>query len=112
MDRLTDRITEAIGPLTQALGPALEPVTEALGPNGTKAVGILVAYAAVCRGLRYLRRDARHAALPYKKREDLSKMTAEEAFTIVEYVHGAEFPFTATKALSFALFRYVTRSSS
>jgi hypothetical protein len=84
---------------------AMEQVTNKLGPRTTTGIAIFVAYVALCRGLRYLRRDWRHAQAPYKTREDFKKMTAEDAWEIVRYVQGTEFPFTSGKALAFALFK-------
>ncbi|KAH7085848.1 hypothetical protein BKA63DRAFT_529405 [Paraphoma chrysanthemicola] len=83
----------------------MEQVTNKLGPRTTTGIAIFVAYVALCRGLRYLRRDWRHAQAPYKTREDFKKMTAEDAWEIVRYVQGTEFPFTSGKALAFALFK-------
>ncbi|KAF2182243.1 hypothetical protein K469DRAFT_637108 [Zopfia rhizophila CBS 207.26] len=65
----------------------------------------LSSYLLLCRGLRYLRRDGKHAQYPYKSREDFSKMTAQHAFEITKYTISLEFPFTIEKALQFALFR-------
>ena len=70
------------------------------------AVAVIAGYVALCRGLRYRRRDAEEARRPYKTREDLQKMTAEEAFDIIRYVQSCEFPWITKKALSFALFKY------
>ena len=52
-----------------------------------------------------MRRDRKHAQLPYKTREVFKNMTAEDAFEVVRYVQGLEFPFLAEKALAFALFK-------
>jgi hypothetical protein len=60
---------------------------------------------ALCRGLRFVRREEKHALFPYKTREDFKKMTTEDAFEIVRYVQGLEFPFLSGKALAFALFK-------
>ena len=80
-------------------------ITGTLGPRTTAGLAVLVTYIALCRGLRYMRRDRKHAQYPYKTREDFRKMTAEDAFEIVRYVQGLEFPFLAEKALAFALFK-------
>jgi hypothetical protein len=76
-----------------------------LTPRATAIVGALVTYAALCRGLRYLHRSTKHAAYPYKTREDYKKMTAEHAYEILLYVQSLEFPWTIMKAFSFALFK-------
>jgi len=70
-------------------------------------VAALVAYVTLCRGFRFWRRDRKYAHYPYKTREEFKNMTAEHAYEIVQYVQGLEFPFIATKALAFALFRSV-----
>lgn len=72
-------------------------------------VGFIACYIALCRGLRYLRRDREHYQRAYKTREDFQKMTAEDAWQIVKYVQSLEFPWITEQALSFALFRYVQR---
>jgi hypothetical protein len=77
----------------------------------TVIVGVLVCYIALCESLRYLRRNIRHAAFPYKTREDFKTMTAEDAFHIAYYVQGLGFPWTTGKALSFVLFRWGTLPS-
>lgn len=69
-------------------------------------LGLFVCYVVSCRRLRYLRRDYRYAQSPYKTRDDFKKMTAEDAWAIVQYVQALEFPWMTTKALSFALFRW------
>jgi hypothetical protein len=68
-------------------------------------VAVLVAYISLCRGLRYWRRDKKHAEYPYKTREDFKNMTAEDAFQIMQYVQSLEFPLISAKALGFALFK-------
>jgi hypothetical protein len=68
-------------------------------------VGVLACYVAVCRGLRYLRRDREHSHRTYKSRKDFQKMTAEDAWQIIKYVQSLEFPYMSKKALSFALFK-------
>jgi hypothetical protein len=76
------------------------------GTDKTTAVIIWVCcYVALCRGLRYLRRDCKHAQYPYKTRQDFAKMTAEDAWAIHKYIISLEFPFISEKALQFALFR-------
>lgn len=72
----------------------------------TATVGIAACYIALCKILRYLRRDQQHSQMPYKTREDFQKMTAEDAWQIIKYVQSLEFPWITKKALSFALFRY------
>lgn len=68
-------------------------------------VTVLAAYVALCRMLRHTRRDAEHSRRPYRNMEDFQKMSAEDAWEILKYVTSCEFPFTAKKALSFALFK-------
>ncbi|KAL5116727.1 hypothetical protein ACEQ8H_005339 [Pleosporales sp. CAS-2024a] len=79
--------------------------TVILGLRASTGLALLVAYVTFCRGSRFWRRDKKHAAYPYVTREDLKKMNTEDAFEIVKYVQGLEFPFISNKALSFALFR-------
>jgi hypothetical protein len=76
-----------------------------LGTQATVGISLLIGYIALCRGLRYLRRDKKHVQYPYKTREAFSKMTAEHAWEISEYIMSLEFPFVTEKALQFALFR-------
>jgi hypothetical protein len=66
---------------------------------------VLAIYIAACRGMRFLRRDKKHAQYPYKTIEDFSKMTTEHAWEINRYVMTLEFPFLTEKAIQFALFR-------
>jgi hypothetical protein len=88
-----------------AHGNGLVELVARLGPQTTTGLAILVAYIALCRSLRYRRRDQKHAEYPYKTREDFKKMTAEHAWEITKYVQGLEFPWTSGKALAFALFK-------
>ncbi|KAH8731229.1 hypothetical protein GQ44DRAFT_699548 [Phaeosphaeriaceae sp. PMI808] len=83
----------------------MDSVTQMLGPRTTTGLAVFVAYIAICRSLRFVRREHKHLHYPYKTREDFKNMTAEDAWQIVEYVQGLEFPWINTKALSFALFR-------
>jgi hypothetical protein len=89
-----------------AHGNGLVELVSRLGPQTTTGLAILVAYIALCRSLRYRRRDQKHAEYPYKTREDFKKMTAEHAWEITKYVQGLEFPWTSGKALAFALFKW------
>lgn len=77
----------------------------ALGSKVTTSLGVFVCYLALCRGLRYLRKNRKHAQYPYKNRADFAKMTGEHAWEITRYVMSLEFPFTSAKALAFALFK-------
>lgn len=79
--------------------------TKRLGRRGTIALGVISTYVVLCRGLRYLRRDRKHAQYPYKTRADFKHMTAQHAWEITKYVMSLEFPFTSTVSLQFALFR-------
>ena len=83
-------------------------LADMLSSRAATVVGVITCYVAMCRGLRYLRRDTEHSQRPYKSREDFQKMTAEDAWQIIKYVQGLEFPWISKKALSFALFKYVT----
>lgn len=78
---------------------------EQIGLRTTAGLAVFVAYVALCRGLRFRRRDRKHAQYPFKTREDFKNMTGEDAFKIVEYVQAIEFPFTSKQALQFALFK-------
>lgn len=66
----------------------------------------LAGYVVLCRALRYRRRDKEHSQRVYRTREDFRRMTAEDAWQIIKYIQGCEFPWTSKKALSFALFKY------
>ncbi|KAH6615010.1 hypothetical protein C7974DRAFT_320671 [Boeremia exigua] len=68
-------------------------------------VAVIAVYVALCRSLRYRRRDTELSQRPYRTREDFKKMTAEDAWQILNYVQGCEFPWITGKALSFALFK-------
>lgn len=76
-----------------------------LSSRAAITVAIVAGYVAICRGLRYRRRDSEEARRPYKTREDFKKMTAEDAWDIIRYVQSCEFPWISKKALSFALFK-------
>ena len=76
-----------------------------LASRTSTTLTVLAIYVAACRGMRFLRRDKKHAQYPYKTREDFSKMTAEDAWDINRDVMTLEVPFTTEKALQFALFR-------
>lgn len=91
---------------------AFTALTGVLNSRVAVAVAVVTGYVALCRGLRYRRRDAEEACRPYKIREDFKKMTAEEAWDIIRYVQSCEFPWITKKALSFALFKYVLVSSA
>ncbi|KAJ8117597.1 hypothetical protein OPT61_g1236 [Boeremia exigua] len=68
-------------------------------------VAAAAGYVALCRLLRYARRNKEHSRRPYQTREDFKKMTGEDAWQIVNYVQSCEFPWSTRMALSFALFR-------
>lgn len=80
-------------------------LVETLGLPATAGVTALVAYVALCKGLRYVRQNQKHAQFPYKTRDDFKNMTGEDAFEIIKYVQGLEFPFMGITALQFALFK-------
>lgn len=69
------------------------------------ALGLLVGYPLVIGALRYRRLRQLHQKYPYKTREDMAKMTDEDAFEIQKTVAQFEFPFMFIKSLQFALFR-------
>ena len=69
------------------------------------ALGLLAGYPLVIGALRYRRMRQLHRDYPYKTREDMAKMTDEEAFHIQKTVAQLEFPFMFIKSLQFALFR-------
>jgi hypothetical protein len=83
-------------------------ITQSLASSTAVGVAALIVWVSFCRGMRFLRRDTKHAQYPYKTREDYKKMTADDAFEILKYVQSLEVPFTAGKALAFALFRSVS----
>jgi hypothetical protein len=85
----------------------MDAISRSLGSRAATGLAVFVVWVSLCRGLRFVRRDRKHAQSPYKTREDYKKMTAEDAFQIVNYVQGLEFPFTSGKALAFALFKSV-----
>lgn len=68
-------------------------------------VGGVAAYITLCRLLRYARRDREHSQRSYHDVDSFQKMSGEDAWKIIKYVTSCEFPFTAEKALSFALFK-------
>lgn len=87
----------------------METITRTIGSSAaTACLAVFVTYIAPCRSLRYVRRTKKHAQFPYKTREDLKKMTAEDAWEIVRYVQGLETSWSAGQALGFALFKSVT----
>jgi hypothetical protein len=65
----------------------------------------LIGYIGLCRLLRYNVRDGFYAKYPYKTKDDLKKMTAQDAWAIQQRLIATEFPFTYEKALQFALFK-------
>jgi hypothetical protein len=76
--------------------------------SGRREILILLAvcaYVALCRALRYVRRDRKHAQYPYRTRADFAKMTAQHAYEIQKYVTSLEFPLLSQTALQFALFK-------
>jgi hypothetical protein len=85
----------------------MDVISQSLGSRTATGLTVLVVWVSLCRGLRFVRRDRKHAQTPYKTREDYKKMTAEDAFQIVNYVQGLEFPTVSSKALAFALFKCV-----
>lgn len=73
--------------------------------HGITALAVLCAYVVVCRCLRYVRRDRKHAQYPYKTRKDFANMTTQHAWEITRYVMSLEFPLMSQTALQFALFK-------
>jgi len=76
-------------------------------PAWSKAALAVAGYLVVCRLLRYRARDGLANKLPYKTKDDLKNMTNKDAWEIQRILFATEFPFTAEKALQFALFRLV-----
>ncbi|KAH7414220.1 hypothetical protein DE146DRAFT_23670 [Phaeosphaeria sp. MPI-PUGE-AT-0046c] len=83
----------------------MDQIAQSLGTTTATGLAVFVGYVTLCRSLRYLRRNQKHAQTPYKTREDFKNMTSEDAFQIARYVQSLEFPFTSGKALAFALFK-------
>lgn len=69
------------------------------------ALGLLVGYPLLTRGLRYQRVRNMYKKYPYATREDMANMTDNHAYEIQKAVAQLEFPFMFIKALQFALFR-------
>lgn len=66
---------------------------------------VLLLFVFVANLLRFKRADQKHQEFKYPDRESMAKMTMEDAQKIQLYLFRYEFPFTAEKALQFALFR-------
>lgn len=75
-------------------------------------VPFFLVYILLCRLLRFQRVRQKHAFYPYRTRDSFARMTGEHAYEIQRYIFDTEFPFTAEKALQFALFRYVRKPPS
>lgn len=69
------------------------------------AVAVAIGYPMLTRSLRYRRVKELHRKYPYKTRDDMAKMTDDDAFEIQKVVAQLEFPTIFVKALQFALFR-------
>ncbi|KAK8166722.1 hypothetical protein IWX90DRAFT_466108 [Phyllosticta citrichinensis] len=69
------------------------------------AAGAFVGYIVLCHALRFRRTRKKLSSYPYRTRADYRHMTTEHAFEIQKYLFELEFPFVASKALEFALFR-------
>lgn len=65
----------------------------------------LCAYLALVSSLRFRKCRKLHREYPYRKREEMSKMTDHDAWAIQKQIMQGEFPFMMLKALQFALFR-------
>lgn len=65
----------------------------------------LCIYLALVSLLRFRRCRKLHRAYPYRTREEMSKMTDQDAWAIQKQIMQGEFPFMMLKALQFALFR-------
>ena len=55
-----------------------------LSPQVAITVAVVAGYVALCRALRYAKRDKEHAQRPYNSRDDFKKMSAEEAWQIIQ----------------------------
>ncbi|KAF2667636.1 hypothetical protein BT63DRAFT_426487 [Microthyrium microscopicum] len=73
--------------------------------NWTSVALVAVGYVCTIRLLRYRTEGSLQKKYPYKSRETMKKMTLQEAYEIQKVLFSQEFPFTAEKALQFALFR-------
>lgn len=69
------------------------------------AIGILTAYVALCRRLRYNREKSILAKYGYLTRADFKRMTNTEAYEIQDQLYSREMPWTVLKGLQFALFK-------
>ncbi|KAJ5491166.1 hypothetical protein N7539_002733 [Penicillium diatomitis] len=69
------------------------------------AVALAMGYPILTRSLRYRRLKALHSKFPYRTREDMARMTDDDAFEIQKAIAQLEFPMIFIKALQFALFR-------
>ena len=76
-----------------------------LSRNARIAIYATVGWLALVRMLRYRRVNKMQRKYPYKTRADFKNMTAADATQIQLSIFEVEFPFTAEKALQFALFR-------
>jgi hypothetical protein len=85
-----------LGSVPHAL--SLHPATVVLG---TTAIYLLLQ-----RTLRFLRTKRMMTSYPYKNLESLANMTNDHAYEIQRDIFQLEFPYTAAKALGYALFRY------
>ncbi|KAF2094830.1 hypothetical protein NA57DRAFT_46130 [Rhizodiscina lignyota] len=84
----------------------LEPVIETAKQHVGLTIGASAAlYIIACNALRFQRVRWWEKHLPYKTRDDYSRMTAEHAREITHYIAVAEFPWVYLKGMQFALFR-------
>ncbi|KAF2401291.1 hypothetical protein EJ06DRAFT_529415, partial [Trichodelitschia bisporula] len=74
-------------------------------PSAPILISALLGYILLVRLLRYRALAALHRDYPYKTRASLATMTNADATKIQATVFETEFPFTAEKALQFALFK-------
>ena len=79
--------------------------SETLGLSYTFLLFPALLYPILCALLRYHRLRQTLEEFPYTTRKSFASMTNEDAFHIQQNLNSLEFPFTAEKALQFALFR-------
>lgn len=68
-------------------------------------VSAFLAYMIVCSQLRYQRQRTMHKKLGFSDRKSLSRMTNDEAQSILTYLGELEFPKLMEMSLQFALFK-------
>jgi hypothetical protein len=69
-------------------------------------LGTTAIYLLLQRTLRFFRIKRMMTSYPYNNLESLASMTNDHAYEIQRDIFQLEFPYTAAKALGYALFRY------